>query len=55
MLSVVGFALTLVGLVVVNSGGVGDGSPLRLVVYFGPVLLALGGVRVMAEMTRRSK
>jgi hypothetical protein len=58
-LSAIGLVLTLVGLVVVNSGSLGtgtaDGSPVRLVFYFGPVLLAIGGVRVMAEVTRRSR
>ncbi len=58
-LSALGLALTIIGLIVVNSGSLGtgsaDGSPLRLVFYFGPVLLAIGGVRVMAEMTRRSR
>jgi len=58
-LSIIGLALTVVGLIVASSGGLGtdsgDGSPLRLVFYFGPVLLAIGGVRLMAEVTRRSR
>ena len=57
VLSVVGLALTLIGLIVVNSGSVGagsaDSSPLRLLFYLGPVLLAIGGVRVLAEARRR--
>jgi len=58
VLSVVGLALTLIGLVVVNGGGAdagaADASPWRLLFYFGPVLLAIGGVRVLAEARRRS-
>jgi hypothetical protein len=55
---VIGLALTIIGLVVVNNGSAGastpDGSPWRLLLYVGPVLLAIGGVRLMSEARRRS-
>jgi hypothetical protein len=57
VLVAVGLALTLIGLVVVNGGvldaGSTDASSWRLVFYAGPVLMAIGGVRVMAEARRR--
>ena len=55
VLVVVGLALTLFGFIALNGQAADAGSsPLRLATYFGPPLLALGGVRILSEARRRT-